>query len=104
MDIVTNPGWTVGDGDWIRCGESPSLSSNMPRWQWLNIGVPNSGSGTYANPYRIQWHHMISWNETHDGTLGFGVGCGPYTDPQDFITLQSGVWYQAEFVLSTTDF
>ena len=101
VDIVTNPGWTVGDGDYIRCGESPSLSSSMPRWQFLNLGVPNSGNGTYDNAYHIQWHDLISWNETHDGTFGFGAGRGPFTDPADFITLQSGVWYQGEFTLST---
>ncbi len=100
-DVHTSPRFAVNNGSWLRCGESPTLSINSPRWQFLNLGVPNTGSGSAADPIRFPWDLMISWNESHDGTLGFGVMSGVYTNPADYITLLSGKWYRAEYAIRT---
>ncbi len=100
QDIHTDPPFAVGDGSWLRLGESPTISINSPRWQYTNRGVPNTGAGTQADPTRFAWDKLESWNETHDGTLGFGALRGVYSDPADYITLLSGKWYQSEFSLS----
>lgn len=101
VDIYSTPTFAVRDGSWIRCGESRTLSKSKPRLQFTNIGVPNTGKGTYDNPARFAWDKLISWNETHDGSLGFGVGRGPFRNASNYITLRSGAWYQSEFALST---
>jgi hypothetical protein len=90
-----------GNGDFIRVAENSSMTGSIIRWQWLNLGVPGSGSGSDADPHIVEWDNLNAWNETHDGTLGFGTGRGPYADPKDFKTLRGGLWYQAAMALST---
>jgi hypothetical protein len=100
QDLYAYPSFVVGDGSWIRVGESPTLSINSPRSQYTNRGVPNTGAGTQADPIRFAWDTLESWNETHDGTFGFGAKRGPYSDPAEYFTLLGGKWHQSEFSLS----
>jgi hypothetical protein len=100
QDLYAYPSFVVGDGSWIRVGESPTLSVNSPRWQYTNRGVSNAGAGTQTDPISLAWDTLESWNETHDGTFGFGAKRGPYSDPADYFTLLAGKWYQSQFSLS----
>jgi hypothetical protein len=100
QNIYTEPPFAIGNGSWIRLGESPAISINSPRFQYTNLGIPNTGAGAQADPIRFTWDKMISWNETHDGTLGFGVLRGVYSNPTDYFTLLAGKWYQSQFSLS----
>ena len=99
--VNSSPAFAVGNGSWLQCGEASDLSIDSPRWEFLNVGVPNSGTGTPSDPIRFPWDMMVSWNESHDGTLGFGVMSGVYFDPADYITLQAGKWYRAEYTVRT---
>lgn len=99
QDIYTDPPFTVTDGSWIRTGEASDLSVGSPRLQYTHLGVPNTGTGTPTDPYSFAWERLISWNETRDGTLGFGAVRGPYFDSSQYVTLLSGKWYQAAFSL-----
>lgn len=100
-DLKTSPPFAVGDGTWLRIGESSNLAAGSRKWQLTNVGVPNSGSGTTGDPYKIAWDSLGSWNETRDGTLGFGAFRGPYANPAQYLTLQVGKWYQASIALKT---
>ncbi|NLX14722.1 MAG: hypothetical protein GXY44_13875 [Phycisphaerales bacterium] len=104
VDIYSYPPFAIGHGSWLINGESPTLSTNLPRWHLINHGVPGTGGGTEADPELFAWRNMLSWNETHDGTLGFGLGRGPFTNPDDYITLSAGTWYQASFALRVPSF
>ncbi len=99
VNINTSPPLSVGGGDWIRIGESSTLSINSPRFQYTNLGVPGTGSGTLASPYIFQWHKLIFGNETGDGCLDFGSARGPYSDPADYVTFQSAKYYRASWAL-----
>lgn len=103
-DIVTVPSYAVKNKSWIRVGENSSISKSKPRFQYKNLGVPNSGVGSKSSPYVFPWQKLISWNETRDGTLGFGAGTGPFSDPSQFPLLKAGKWYQAKFTLRASEF
>ncbi|MBF0431769.1 MAG: carboxypeptidase regulatory-like domain-containing protein [Fibrobacteria bacterium] len=101
IDVVTRPLFEVTDGSYIRIGESPTLAQNFPRWQLTVLGEPGAGAGTYEDPENFTFAHLINWNETHDGTLGFGVGRGPFNDPKDYFKLTAGRWYQSVLLIGT---
>ncbi|UCD27610.1 MAG: hypothetical protein JSV03_10895 [Planctomycetota bacterium] len=100
VDIRTYPGYQVDDGDWIERGEAPNLSHDKSRLRYTNYGVPNSGSGTKSDPKIMDWDKLIHWNDTWDGSFGFGATRGPYSDPEDYKTLTSGTWYEGTFAIS----
>ena len=101
QDLWTLPAFGLTDASWLRCGEDPELSVSKPRWQYLHLGFPNTGSGTETDPVYFPFEKLVSSNETHDGTLAFGVLRGPYSNPADYVTLKSGTWYRAVFSLRT---
>jgi hypothetical protein len=100
--LMTTPSFAVKDGSSIRVGESPTLAPIAPSWSLTSLGAPNTGAGTDGDPIRFAWDDLILWNETHDGTLGFGVLRGPYTNPAQFVTLAQGKWYRSTFSLRTS--
>lgn len=103
VDLQSYPYYRVGKGSWIAFGEAPDLGPDAPRLRYTSLDEPNAGTGTYEDPRRIDWQRLLTWNETHDGTLGIGASRGPFTDPSEFKTL-APEWYRSEFVLSTRVF
>jgi hypothetical protein len=101
QDIQTLPPFALTNGSWLRCGEDAHLSIDKPRWQFTRLGTPNSGSGTQSDPCVFIFEKLVSWNETHDGTLGFSLNRGPYPDPAKHIRLRAGTWYRADWSIRT---
>ena len=100
--VVTAPGFAIGNGTYYRVGEASNLSINYPRFQMTNLGDPGTGSGnSQADPIQFTWEDMSVWNESHDGTIGFGPVNFAINDPPSYITLQAGKWYKASFGLRT---
>jgi len=94
------PYFDVEKGSWIAFGEAPDLGPDAPRLRFTSLDDPNAGTGTYEDPHRIDWQRLLTWNETHDGTIGIGVSRGPFYNPSDFKTL-APEWYRSEFIVST---
>jgi hypothetical protein len=92
----------VVDGTWMRVGESLSTPANSKRFLTYVHQMPNvNGNGTKASPFDFKFNRMLSWNETHDGTLGFGVASGPYEKRADYTILTGGTWYYTLHALSS---
>jgi hypothetical protein len=99
IDLQSHPYFQVEKGSWIAFGEAPDLGADAPRLRYVSLDEPNAGTGTYQDPHRIDWQRLLTWNETHDGTIGIGASRGPFTDPGDFKTL-APEWYRSEFIVS----
>lgn len=96
-----NPNVIV-DGTWLRVGESLSTPANSKRFLTYVHQMPNpNGDGSKASPFDFKFNRMLSWNETHDGTLGFGVASGPYSKRVDYSILNAGTWYYTLHALSS---
>lgn len=92
----------IGDGTWMRVGESLSTPANSKRFLTYVHQMPNpTGAGTKESPYDFRFSRMLSWNETHDGTLGFGVASGPYLKRSEYTILDSGLWFYTLHALSS---
>jgi hypothetical protein len=92
----------VGNGTWLRAGESASVYSSTQRYlTLLNLmGYPN-GTGDKHNPYDFRFNRMVAANETWDGHYGFGIVSGPYTNRSHYSTLSAGKWYSAIHALTS---
>lgn len=87
----------IPQGTWVRFGASSTIDSSKPRWQLINLDVPNTGDGTIGNPIRVPLQTMGVGVETHDGQVGAGLGHGV----NQLYTLTAGKWYQIYFQLQT---
>ncbi|HEV7484818.1 MAG TPA: hypothetical protein VGQ65_03985 [Thermoanaerobaculia bacterium] len=87
----------IPSGTWLRVGTSPTIDSSQPRWQLINLDVPNTGAGTLGDPIRVPLQAFGFGNETHDGQVGAGLGHGV----DQLYTLNAGTWYQIYFQLQT---
>lgn len=86
----------ITDGTWMRIRETAPGVTPAGRTLLFNVLKPNpSGIGTKASPYDVEFERLLAWNETHDGTLGFGVAAGPYTHRADYSQFVAGKWYYA---------
>lgn len=92
----------VVDGAWMRVGEALSTPANSKRFLTYVHQMPNpNGNGTHDSPIDFKFNRFLSWNETHDGTLGFGVASGPYSKRADYTILSAGTWYYTLHALSS---
>lgn len=87
----------IPQGTWLRFGTSPTIDASQPRWQFINLDVPNTGTGTLGDPIRMPLQAFGAGNETHDGTVGIGLGHGV----DQLYTLTAGKWYQIYYQIQT---
>lgn len=102
--VQTTPEFAVANGSWIRVGEHNQLSiswgTGKPRWQFLSLGIPGTGSGTADSPLPYRWELLENQLEDHDGTILTGMYRLPDRKREN-ITLTAGTWYSASYLLST---
>lgn len=91
--------YTPVNGSYIRWGADPNLSPVLPRFQIINLGTPNTGTGVRSDPYRIQMGSMNFSEERRDGTLGGGI---LKLDPPNTFTFQGGKWYEMMFAFGSS--
>jgi hypothetical protein len=86
----------ITNGTWMRISETAPGVTPAGRTLTFNTLKPNpTGTGTKTSPYDVEFERMLAWNETSDGTLGFGVAAGPYNHRVDYSQFVSGKWYYA---------
>lgn len=86
----------VVDGTWMKIKETAPGVTPSGRTLTFNTLKPNpNGIGTKSSPYDVEFERMLAWNETRDGTFGFGVAAGPYNRRVDYSQFLSGKWYYA---------
>ncbi len=101
--VVSTPDFAVGAGAYLMVGRTRALSTDHPRFKWIDLGPAEGGAGTRKSPHGIPWDRLILWNEArNDGVVGFGVTRGPYySRPEKALTLAKRRWYETRYAVGS---
>jgi hypothetical protein len=85
------------NGTWLRWGATSNFATSSPRFQLINLGTPDTGTGTRSDPRRLNMRSMVFAEERLDGTLGAGI----IKDEDQDTDLVAGTWYEMMFTFRT---
>jgi hypothetical protein len=105
MNAAEIGGAPVRAGNWLIACQSSANGDAGPCWRLTNLGVPNEGSGTPADPIRFPFERLVTSYESQDLQMSLCIVRGPYpTTPSRWFTLSPGVWHRVHYLISPVRF